>query len=401
MDGLREVTLSSAGVEMASSSDIVDIISKIREDDEITPWVEIPRYTYCHDNKEIESAYDDFVESEVFQLLSDDEREVISNKGRLMVDDVGSFAWTIESTGGQELPRTLRRVTAIGADVLLACGVTVDDIQRVSPQSLKLSEILGFKGKVDFANFVGASILASPDEFRDTFVDFDLDESDGIKQTIGIGGSQHGDFRIRKAELYTNGSIDPFGSKVMYAPKGPETHFGAYHSVEPLILTALLKHLDKLGWSDDTQKQFIQKAISLFDRTDDGSRGGGLFSDYGDSDGMYQIFDIQRYGADEVARSRAEADGYVWEELPNIFNRESGICLTFRSVGDDFVIQYGKRDKDRKWVPTDDSCITIPQSRMGDFLVSLLNQSKNGYGRTSDTNLMGVLKARLDTDWRV
>jgi|GEM_PF-2943754 len=399
MDEIREINLSKTGEQKYAQPEIQSILDAIRQDDEHDPWVEM---THSFFNEEgIEEAITDFKTSESFRSLSEAERQEVERLGLLSLNPYNDLSWKIvkpnEALAEPSELEVLRLIPAIGADALLFSGVTLDDIDRVSPMYAEAYARLGFKRKLDFANFVGASILAKRRSYRDTFIDFDLSEVDGIKQTVGVGGDGNGDFRIRQSEFYLEGSIDPAGTNVMYAPKGPEKYFGAYHSVEPLILVALLKHIDRLGWSEDTQRQFIKSHLSLFEQKDDGRRGGGLYADYGESDGHYQINDVDMYYSAGLAQLAKEKGDFVWTELSNLYDRVNN--LAFRTEGEDLVVQYGTRDKEFKWAPINDHCIKIPPELLGDFLLALLNQTKNGYGRTSDFCLINILNARLETYW--
>lgn len=399
MDDIRKVNLSRTGEEIFVQPEIQSVLDAIRQNDEHDPWIENSQ-SFVFDEG-IEEAITYFKASKSFQSLSAPERQEVERLGLVPLSPDNNLAWKIVKPNVESpepnQPEILKLIPVIGADALLFSGVTLDDIDRVSPKSAEQYENLGFSRKLDFANFVGACILAKRFSYGRTFVDFEISEVDGIKQTVGLGGDGNGDFRIRQSEHYLEGSIDPAGASVMYAPKGPESIFGAYHSVEPLVLVALLKHIDKLGWSEDRQREFINRQLSLFEQNDDGMRGGGLYADYGTSDGRYQIDDIDMYYSSGLAKLANEKGDFVWAELSNIYDRVNS--LAFRTEGQNLVVQYGTRNKEYKWEPINDHCIEIPPESLNDFSLALLNQAKNGYGRTSDFCLINILNARLVTSW--
>jgi len=396
----REITLSRDGRELAQSSEILEILHAIADDDE-TPWVDVRTWAPIFEtNQAVKESVEEFSESEAFSSLTPDEQQESLRSSKAVLGKNHGLNWLIESPSKSgplaEKPRLLRQIPAIGVDALLLSGITIDDICRSSPALVSAHESLGFKRKIDFANFVGACIISNQFDIN-RFVEFDLETADGIKQIVGIGGSQHGDFRIKQDEIYEEGSVDPSGNKVLYAPKGPERWFGAYHSVEPLVLTALLRHLDAIGWPEESQKECLRKVLNVYGKKDDGIRGGGLFADFGLSDGEYQMYEIETYYEDgdvDLYKKR----GLIWQEL-TFSPVNTDTVLAIRTIGEDLVIAYCKRGENWQLEQCGDFSIKIPPHKTEDFLLALLNQAKKGLGRTSDTCLISILKARLNTDW--
>lgn len=387
----RDITLSVKGEELADTPEMAELIEDIEHADENYPWVLVPRYHSFTGPEDIRGYVDDFTSSEVFQTLSEAEQaEARSSIDGVLVDEPEGF-WTIE-VPAEEQPR---RIAVMAADALLLCGITLDDIARVSPESVDRYGELGFQRRLDMANFIGACMISRAEMFKGSFVEFSLGSQYGVERVIGLGGSEHGDFRIRQSDRYIDGSIDPAGNRVMYAPKGPEIYLGAYHSVEPIILESVVKHIDRIGLPEEEQKQILRSVMDKYLEGDDGLRGGGNFADFGDSDAYLQAYEIEHWYSDPLDRKQHETGD--WCRIP--YNAGSKYALSIKTEGKDFVLQNGETGEGYEWLPDDKYRIAISPDLIPDFLSALLQQAKRGAGRTSDRALLNILNARLSVDW--
>ena len=384
----RDITLSSQGQELADIPEMTELIEGIECAEEY-PWVLVPTHKFGVDADDIKQHVEEFTSSDLFHTLDESEQTEAISASDSVLSKKPSVFWTIE-TGGQP-----RRIATMASDALLLCGITLDDIVGVSPETVERHEKLGFRRKLDLANFVGACILTKSELFSRDFAEFSLGIQHGIEQVIGLGGSEHGDFRIRQSERYINGSIDPAGNHVIYAPKGPEIYLGAYHSVEPIILEAVVKHIDKIGMNEDQQKQILRTVVEEYTEADDGLRGGGLFADFGWSDAEFQAYEIEHYYSDTMNQKQRETG--EWSRV--IYLPRSKYALDIKTEGKDFVLQNGTVGDGYEWLPDDKFRIAITPDFIPDFLSALLQQAKRGSGRTSDVALLNILNARLSVDW--
>lgn len=112
-----------------------------------------------------------------------------------------------------------------------------------------------------------------------------LDASGLLEWTTHTGGDIHGDFRTSRSARPVKAITDTVntGFEHHFMPAIHEASVGAYHSVEPGIVSGLLYYL--VAHQGVERRALHDRLIQKLERSN--IKTGGAFADYGDSDGEH------------------------------------------------------------------------------------------------------------------
>lgn len=384
--------MSEAGEELSAQPAIKGIVQAITENREQFPAVELMDGSTENKHRSVQ----EFFQSDLFKSLPQEER-IESFKG---TRDDGY--WFIEGPQSDEtlweMPSEYARIPVVSDDKLLLSGITMEDMDSAGALGdIERYQDFSFPTKLNFANFIGAAILAKKDEGetggRDQANSFEYDISDNCKRRVVVGGDIHGDFRIYEYEIYTEGSIDPTGRRQLYAPYPKAKAVSGYHSVEMGILVSALRHLDLLARNDlissGEQREMLENVVTRYEEAQNQTGTtpfAGHFADYGDDSPQldWHLNSYESYFEDPNAGRSEE----IWEKSP--VNPNRSWFLETRTRGEMFTMANTSED-----FLEDISEISIGLGQVPDLIIALLNQSSMGAGRTSDKSLIKLLHSRL------
>lgn len=312
-------------------------------------------------------------------------------------------SWAIE---GQPLAddmfalnSVVRRIRVVRADAILLSGISALDIHDSMPDAWENIDRLGFTSRVDFANFIGAAYLEKHKFHPLKGAAFTQRDEQGVVETIFVGGDMHGDFRMRKNEVYPEGSIDPMGKRRDFAPLGDETVLAAYHSSEPDILYQALRYLNAIDLSEHEQLRIVRSAVFEFmdwlQPSSDAEEKNPFvipFADYGSHDDEFWARHTVNYFGDPARQKRYQDEEQVinWGSL-GIMPGESEDGFNITTVGKNLVLGNGAV---REGVVDNYKEIIIKPDSIGGFIVAMLKQANVAGGRTSPRTLVAILSAR-------
>jgi hypothetical protein len=262
----------------------------------------------------------------------------------------------------------------------------------------------GFSNRVDAAAFAGAYILSGLND-RNNEIRLLKRESDmpslevssgaGIRHTISLGGSFHGDFRMYQTAQITKGGITPTGVRTLFAPERTIGVAG-YHSVEPSITDAMLE----CAYLQGGEERLLGIMADLYEAAHDfiQKKNAPLgadpffvprFADYGGGGIDYSLSWLRLM----------KDDKYDYKYSKNLDSGESvlfgGPYLPQASTDMQIVATHDGlvfRNSSEDEVGEE---ITVPNNYFSDLFKALLIQSQQGLGRTSpDQHLQIIQKCR-------
>jgi hypothetical protein len=266
-------------------------------------------------------------------------------------------------------------------DACVLSGAEGMYLLKESPEiRTKLEEMLG-----DFlaaAAFAGAYLLKAPEELA---VRSELES--GITREISFPAGFHGDFRVAVGEVYSNGSVTPLGRAALFAPLPERKIFAAYHSVEPGILLAAMKHLDVIGMESADQIMIYETLIEQIGETS----YGGNFGDFGDDDLRNRLYEIENergYWDKTIALARANPK-IEFELLRSIvIPRNDNLRFVIASKGNKFII----KNINRQGNDEESEGFELNTDELAVFIRTMIMTPG---GRTAPQNLVEMIKARV------
>jgi hypothetical protein len=194
-----------------------------------------------------------------------------------------------------------------------------------------------------------------------------------MNHSIQVGGDIHGDFRMTCTKKPTTVTISPINRETLFAPE-IQTIVAGYHSVEPYITAAMIRHEHNQHGKQAAHKlvsEFIEVVRELGGADTDFTRGN--FGDYGDGDLGWVLteleYDIQR-----------DKDDY--EDMMELFSAaylpQSDVLFEMVSSGNGIRFQNRMRTQE-----TSETYIDIDHAHFVDLFKILVGQAKGGLGRTS------------------
>lgn len=389
---LREITLTPEASELATNPAVEGLIEQIVDDIEYTPVALLPNGS----DFEKGAVLEEFLLSNSFRVLPESEQSRVHRAVNIALRDEQSSSWRVEGEPASDnllnLPTVIAKVPAIQGDSVITTGAVLLDIDRVEP-GFDHQEF--FESRIEFANFIGALIVAG-NENNALQNSFRYSKAPLIDEQVVIGGDFHGDFRMHQYEMYPHGSVNPTGAAVPYAPVGNQRAIAAYHSVEPMILVDVLKHLHISGLSDAEQKEVVESAVATFMESlpEDGDSpfGGARFADYGSQDDRFWNDEITFFFTDKEYREKV----LKRDALSDARTSPSGTrrIRTKTSEVLVFVNTYKEGDEVKEAL---ESAVRIPTEQIGPFITALLHQTNYGMGRSSPKGLLSLLETRLST----
>jgi hypothetical protein len=395
-----EIRASTGLHEWANDSTVKQLLSDI-QDDEYFLLVESVRPGVYYD--EFDGLMSEFLNSVSFQALSENEKATVARTLRVFFDENLEAQWGIEGEVSDDSLlglKTLTKLPAKPADLLITCGLTLLDIDRIKPDLWADRPHLSGR-RLEFANMIGVALMTNIDKPRHTVGQtnsYSYALSPSTEVEVMLGGDVHGDLRIAQREAYLEGAIDPAGNKVMYAPYGNSRAVAAYHSSEPELMECLIKHLHAVEPDSRFQRELIETAIEEFALAEqaDTTPFGGAFADYGDEEGLGFYRDrLRSYFSDEKGRTRGGNDinEQIWSNI--VVRPQSTERLQVRTEQEAFVMQNVRYNNDGEITETFKP-IAVGSQQIGLFMRALLHQTAQGAGRTAPTALLKLLATRLE-----
>lgn len=395
MNAQNEIKLTKELTDWAADPMHAALIKHIEDDEEYLPIVTAPNSSYF--DAEQQNMVSEFLTSESYRVLSEEEKS-LANRAIRVFSETNEPRWAIEGDTSQDNllgnRSILREIPAPSGDLLLASGMALLDIDRVDPNFWSDHCNLANK-RISFANMIGVAIATKALQYAPNtpLNTISFASAPFIQTEVTVGGDMHGDFRIQQVESYPEGSIDPVGARVPYAPYGSPRFASAYHSSELEVLECLLKHLNVTGLNNDEQRDIINTAIHTFIDTEevDNSPFNGFYADYGE-EGALEFF-CERMKCYFMSKdSRVGTDEVSWSEL--MVAPQSNRRLQVKSSKNQFLLQNVYLG-DGKEVTKSSLPVVVPTDQLGPFMQALLYQAARGSGRTAPTSLLKLLSARL------
>lgn len=263
----------------------------------------------------------------------------------------------------------------------------------------------GFSNRVDAAAFAGAYILSGLND-RNNEIRLLKRESDmpsleissgaGIRHTISLGGSFHGDFRMYQTAQITKGGITPTGVRTLFAPERTIGVAG-YHSVEPSITDAMLE----CAYLQGGEERLLGIMADLYEVANDFIPKENAIPE---SDDPFCVPPFADYGGGGIDYSLSwlrlmKDDKYDYKYSKNLDSGESvlfgGPYLPQASTDMQIVATHDGlvfRNSSEDEVGEE---ISVPNNYFSDLFNALLVQSQQGLGRTSpDQHLRIIQKCR-------
>lgn len=384
-------TLSYTGETLAQAPPIKEAVRSVRESEEYDPWVQVLDY---ESDPEIERIAKHSLEA----VLYSNAFKALTPEEQYHVQALGALEGNWRKLGGYDpnalLPETsmiLGEIEGLAYDKLLLGGATLLDLHRERAQEiLEQYQIYGFQNKLHFANFIGAAIVAerSNESVSADSFGFTISEDAFTARRISVGANFHGDFIMRQHTKHTGEWIDPTGSVQQFGPMNEPLELRGYHSVEPSLVIAALKHLDSV-LDQDEQKTIVEKTVQQYqifaqDKTRPTST---LFADHGGDSEELEIDMMKMHFQASPGQTHTDE---VWANLPIDPVSEQSLRVETR----DGHLTLGNTSNNSNDSTRAKQNIVLPSSQVGEFILSLLKQSYTATGRTSDSQILNVLHAR-------
>jgi hypothetical protein len=262
----------------------------------------------------------------------------------------------------------------------------------------------GFSNRVDAAAFAGAYILSAlKDRHKEGCLlggehDMPLIEVSGgagVRRTISLGGSFHGDFRMHQTAQITKGGIAPTGARTLFAPEHTIGVAG-YHSVEPSITDAMLE----CAYLQGGEERLLGITADLYEAAHDfiQKKNAPLgadpffvprFADYGGGGIDYSLSWLRLMKDDKYEYNYPKnLDSGESILFSSPYLPQSSTDMQIVATHDGLVIRNSSEDEVGEE-------ITVPNNYFSDLFKALLIQSQQGLGRTSpDQHLQIIQKCR-------
>jgi hypothetical protein len=289
-------------------------------------------------------------------------------------------------------PKELRRLPADNMDGLLLSGAVALDVVKAKPRIIEGYAEHGFKSRLDFAVFIGACTVAEVMSRKasllngyDSWTGFSF--SDGLDELkILLGGTLHGDFRLRQERSFKGKAVSPIGTEVEFSPVEYLTP-GTYHSSEPSLLSAIMRQVNVRAGKQATLEMCRNILEELNNDPEINNPAMGNFGDWGDHDIRDALFEhkLSLMGAGIYGMGDT-ADALMLEDTLVDPNNHD---IRFQMVGlsDRIRMHLADRRTDCTW-----ESIEIPNEYLPAFAKALVEQTATGLGRTSPTVMLAILQ---------
>lgn len=211
-----------------------------------------------------------------------------------------------------------------------------------------------------------------------------LDTSGMLEWKTYTGGDLHGDFRSSRSARPVHPITDTSntGFEHHFMPAIEETSVGAYHSVEPDIVSGLLyylvahKHTDRVELHDRLLRKLEASDI----------KEGGAFADYGDGDGA-RAAKVLAYRLQHAGEYSAGEEKHLYQSVVEP-DPQSALSFNLQSQPDGvaFIV-----NEDTRVV----SEMFIPHGEVEQYIVTLI---AGGGGRTSPGAMLRSIKGLVESD---
>ncbi len=388
----HNIVLSLAGEQLAQERPIAKLVAKIWNDEEYYPAAYLRER---QPESESETVTNELLASSFFTNMNPIDQSLVHKAFGLIGDtDEVLPSWAIEGDYSADTlfksKDIVRRPLADPADGFLLAGAAALDVERIKPGFLDRATEFGFRTKLEFAMFIGASVLASKlrpfNYLTDAMIDGSSVRSEqtaGVTRVTTVGADLHGDFRLEQHEEYDDGALSPFGTPTKFAPTGHIIAARAYHHTEMEVLQTCLEHVHDVATPDEKQafitqtSEALQSALSI-ERTIPVIR-------YGD------------FGAINAASYSLELAAYIklhdsaepfWGRkqrayLPSGPGYDADLCI-YSSEG---VLHLINTEDPLAEAPT----LQLSLRELPGFIAALVDQANQANGRTDAASLLGLI----------
>lgn len=327
------------------------------------------------------------VEGKYYAFLPEEERKRFFDASRELFKDRARGSWKIDRSGVEENEEVCLE------DILLLIGDSASQI--LPPEQFADYRDKGFDFFSAWVGCVGAFIentgRAQIKDRRNYTWKSSLPNGRIIENSIG--GSMHGDLRIKQTELTPYPTLDPFGNSVPYRPITREDHkfMSPYHSTETSLLIAVLDYIDQRKVNSEIAKDKAQKIIAET-RTGNARRGNWAESFNAATDHMPLYF--VGYGQ---PLAEFTLEGKLTHPSGHSLVVEGGegayiACITPK--GNLGFYYRGAKTKERPEIK-----VEFQASEIDHVIKGLVHQAMNGLGRTNPGTLVNALTYRFSDNF--
>jgi hypothetical protein len=394
---MRIYEATNRGLDIARDSGLEDLAKHIYETDYGNPILTqlTEDHPFNFDGNEPQRLEDIAIQKSYAGFKTEEERMAF---GRALCIDPELDYWqqlggTLEGT---LFPLSEMRPFAKASpeDRLVVSGLVGLQLTKFAARCHLLAETrykeYGFGTFSESCAFAGAYIVGSlidKDQFRlfERVPSFSYDE-DGVKHSISVGGTFHGDFIITEDTAMKENAVTPSHRLAEYGPRQSLTVSG-YHSVEPLVVEAMLEQVYMTEGRQATKElidEFIELIAPLVDS--DGKVGFtlGNFADYGDGDVGSGLIGLRLLTEEDGDYRTILSDKETLFSMPYLPQSDTEFEIV--SVSDGIRLQNGNQ-----CMSYQSAGITINRDHYGDLLSGLLGQAQKGLGRTSPHQLIELV----------
>lgn len=268
-------------------------------------------------------------------------------------------------------------------DIPLICGYYASLI--LTPEEFWNPKQYGFTNLPDLWGSIGTLVAENKILIDESYK---WDSIEGDKNFITeVTGSIHGDLRIIRTETTPYKTLDPTNSSVSYRPEviTAEQFVAAYHSVEPILFTNIFRWADEANFTLEALKN-PKKYLEQFVNS---KKYLGPFADAG-CNGLYSLGNY--FIENGYPMPRLDSNNLIINKnIPGILVCENEgfyrICL---DPNDRLCFIYENKELERR-ENSNIISLAIPKEEANELVFSLFEQTRNGLGRTSFSQMEKIL----------
>lgn len=240
----RQYQLSEEAAKNPKIQELAHLIKEEAEENYYGDEPDIISFQTSYLLSENDGRAEKLITSDAFKQLSNIEKhEVIA---ALEIDETRTWGFGLADDPEAllvdvKVPRV--RAAAHVTDALVLSGAIGHEVSGAESIQTLASEIEPDRHRRNM--LLGGVVLhklEGPQWLQLRYQSYDtLEHGDELGYRTWIGADFHGDFRTVRQTIFRSGAIDPLGRKQAFGPN-QEVVVGAYHSIEPTILRALLEY---------------------------------------------------------------------------------------------------------------------------------------------------------------